>query len=186
MEDVELYFEVTEREENEIPSLISHGLYVPNNLPEKVGIEELLSGEKNLYAFKVKVLKKTGSDSYYTARFIFEGSKVPNIVISIPSNAGIDINEYSNYREIFWAIALIGGFFIFLWLFITFFDGFTTQKLWRKRSAKLNMILEKHLSQNNTSEKIPEIIEDYAEEFSPSVYYIHKKIRLIKNRFQNE
>jgi hypothetical protein len=94
---VRLYFKITPKGAGKVPEIISRGVYPPAPLPE-IGIIEKETGKENLYAFDIETLKRTGGNSFYTARFIFKGTEAPEIAVSTFTK-DVDIREYSNWRD---------------------------------------------------------------------------------------
>ncbi len=99
-ENVTVFFEISEKENKPIPKLIKPKLYPPSSLPQEIGIREEKQSKKNLYAFKIGVIKKTDRKDPYIARFIFEGTETPNVkVTSLPLNANVRIIPYLDWVD---------------------------------------------------------------------------------------
>jgi hypothetical protein len=111
---VRLYFRMSPKGAGKVPEIISKGLYPPTPLPE-VGITEKDTGTENLYAFDIDTLKRTGSNSFYTVRFIFKGTETPEVAVSTLTK-DVDIKEYSNWRDyiipILTSLAIMAGVFV--------------------------------------------------------------------------
>lgn len=176
LEDVTIFFEVSEKDGKPLPQVISRGLYPPSNLPEKIGISEVLQHEKGLYSFKLDVVKKTGSDAYYLARFIFEGKEAPEIKVSIPKNAGINIDEYSNWREYVILAFVFIGIILASAIFSSLMAGWQNKGFWSKRIRKLIEVLGKTESTILAEKTIGEITTNYESEFKPEAPYFYSKV----------
>jgi len=185
LKDVIIYFEVSGKKGMNIPQIISRGVYSPSRLPENIGIHEVDQEEKNIYAFKIDVIKQTGSNSYYLARFIFEGKANPNINISIPKNAGVDIKEYSQWREYTILISFLIGIILIFIITISLIDGRQNKSIWSKRKQRLIGVLDKTKSETLSENTICEIIDNYEDEFEPKTPYFYKKFTNIVNKFKS-
>ncbi len=184
LKDVTIFFEVISKDGKPVPQIITRGLYPPSRLPESIGITEIHQKEKNLYSFNVDVVKQTGSDTYYLARFIFEGKETPIIKISIPKNAGIDIKEYSNWRE-YLAIAFIFiGMVLTIVVFTSLIEGRQSQGIWKKRKDRLRDILSRAESTSLSEQSIAELVDMYEEEFKPKEPYFYRQIRILFNKLK--
>lgn len=175
LKDVTVFFEVLPKDGKSIPDLISRGLYPPSSLPEKIGISEISQKDEALYSFKLDVVKQTGSDTYYLARFIFEGKDAPEIRVSIPKNAGVDINEYSNWREYAIIILVLVGMILAIVVISSFIDGWQHKGTWSKRSSRLIEVLDKTQSATLSEKTIDEITDNYEKEFKPKSPYFYRK-----------
>ena len=185
LKDVTIYFEVSEKKGINIPQIISRGIYSPSRLPENIGINEIIQKEKNIYAFKIDVLKQTESDSYYLARFIFEGKTNPIINISIPKNAGIDIKEYSKWREYTILVSFLIGIILITIITTSLIEGRQNKRIWSKRKQRLLDVLNKTKSETLKENTIYEIIDNYENEFEPKTPYFYKKFTNIVKKLKS-
>lgn len=176
LKDVTVYFEVYPKDGKSLPKIISRGLYPPSKLPETIGISEVIQKEPNLYSFNLNVVKQTGSDTYYLTRFIFEGKETPEIKVSIPQNAGVDIKEYSNWREYLIIVFLLIGMVLAIFIITSLIEGWQNKGIWSKRTSRLIDVLDKTKSTTLPEKTIGEIVTNYENEFKPKTPYVYSKV----------
>jgi hypothetical protein len=157
-----------------VPEIISKGLYPPTPLPE-VGITEKDTGTENLYAFDIDTLKRTGSNSFYTVRFIFKGTETPEVAVSTLTK-DVDIKEYSNWRDyiipILTSLAIMAGVFVPITII---------GEWWalRSRNRQLNCLseaLEKSANLALTSEQRQLVVDMCNKEFELRQSYFYRKM----------
>lgn len=175
LKDITVFFEISPKDGKPNQEIISRGLYPPSSLPEEIGITEVPQKNKNLYSFKLDVVKQTGSDTYYLARFIFEGKENPEIRVSIPKNADVDIDKYSNLREYAIIIFSLVGMVLAIIVFSSFIDGWQNKGIWPKRVDRLIEVLNKTQETTLTEKTICEILKNYEREFKPNSPFFYRK-----------
>uniref|UniRef100_UPI0030059AA8 hypothetical protein n=1 Tax=Shewanella indica TaxID=768528 RepID=UPI0030059AA8 len=121
-------------------------------------------------------LKQTGSDTYYLTRFIFEGKETPDIKVSIPKNAGIDIKEYSNWREYLIIVFVLIGMVLAIFIITSLIEGWQNKGIWSKRTSRLIDVLDKTKSTTLSEKTIGEIVTNYENEFKPKTPYVYSKV----------
>lgn len=174
IENVNIYFTLKKTENSKIiPNIINKGLFPPIKLPNNK-ITEIEQKDENVYVYNVPLLKQTGINEYYLARFIFEGNEVPEITISIPDTKNVEIIKYRYLKEYF----IMGTIFltilsIFIFLF-ALLDGWSNDRYWnKKRIPKLNELLNRLKVENNLVDLIS---NEYEKEFKAKDNFIYKKI----------
>ncbi len=186
LEDVTIYFEVTKKDDKPIPLLINRGVYPPSHLPDEIGITEIKQTQGNLYAFHLDVVKETGSNSFYSARFIFKGNETPNIKISAPNKAGVKFTEYSHWREYVIITVSFLSFIMVAIIITSIAEGWQSNKIWYKRKKRLFSVLDSLHSMVLPEETIGEISDKYDSEFKTKPPYFYKAVTsIIKKKSNN-
>ncbi|ABV67202.1 hypothetical protein Abu_0942 [Aliarcobacter butzleri RM4018] len=165
IENVEIFFEFKKA----IPNIINKEFFNPSNLPSSVGISEIEKVNDRIYKVNIKVFKQTGDDKYYLARFIFEGNEIPEISFSTPNNSNLDIVEFSNIKEIFFAIGIFLLFIIVMVFIFMLLLDYDSNRNWKKREQRLEKALKE--SRKFDDINIKEIL------------IIHENIFKLKNSF---
>lgn len=163
-----------------MPEIISRGMYPPTPLPE-IGITEKETEKENLYAFDIETLKRTGSDSFYSARFVFKGTETPEVAVSTLTK-DVAIRKYSNWREILIGLAI--GLLIFVLGLLPFLiiGDWSTFRARKKQLIRLSETLENSERLALTSEQRDLIVDMCNKEFEIREGYFYRKMLSILNR----
>jgi hypothetical protein len=167
-ENVKVFFEITEKENKPIPRLITKGLYLPSSFPQRKRIEitEEAQSDKNLYASNIKVIKRTNLREPYVASFIFEGKETPNIKISSPDDANVQINPYAGWID-YWPIG-IALLIVSLGVVIALIsDEFFFEKRWPATKSRLVNALSRTKNLKLDEDEVDLIADAYKKESKP-------------------
>jgi hypothetical protein len=181
-ENVKIFFEISEKENKPIPQLIVKKLYSPSNLPQGIGIESEEQNVKNLYAFNIKVVKKTDQRDPYIARFIFEGKETPNIKITPPPlNANVHIIPYADWVDYLLPAIVSMVVYALFFLIILSLSSFLFERSWPKTKSRLvnDLSRTKNLKLDETEVNL--IADVYKKEFKPK-----SVIQLIQGKKSND
>lgn len=180
LENVKIYFTLKSKNGERIPNIINKEL-ISTTSKSPFNILEIDQKEKDVYVYNIKVLKRTTKDNFYLAKFVFEGSQVPNITVSVPDNIGINIKEYGLSFEEYAYLFLIGCIIIGIVIFFRLLDSFSMNRHWdEQRIPQLRELLSR--MKGYVDEKTAEIIVlKYAQEYKPKKGYFHRKFTQIIN-----
>lgn len=177
---VRLYFKITPKEEGKVPEIISRAVYPPTPLPE-IGITEKETGTANLYAFDIDTLKRTGSNSFYLARFIFKGTETPGVAVSTLTK-DVDIREYSNWREYLIAFVVCFVLLAVVVLPMMILEEWRTFRRRTRQLTRLSETLEKSASLGLTSEQRQLVVDMCDKELEIRPAYFYRKMRSLLGR----
>jgi hypothetical protein len=169
---VRLYFKITPKGDGKVYEIISKGVYPPAPLPE-IGITEKQTEKENLYAFDIETLKRTGGNSFYTARFIFKGRETPEIAVST-FTSGVDIKEYSYWRDTIITSAITILVMALIYLPLVILGDWWGNRTRKRKLAHLSEALENSALLGLTSEQRELVVNMCDKEFDlrPSYFYL--------------
>jgi len=156
LEKVKIYVKIQDDKEYKI---ISKKLSPPKKIPA-FDITDIDTGSKNVFAFEVGVLKKTG-DEYYYLSLIFEGSEAPETEISI-GNKNIDIVEYKKWKDNSLAILIVLAVYAVLLIPLGFWAYYSGKRSKNRFTNKFKDALSSS-SSDLTNEQVDFTIEKYEE-----------------------
>lgn len=185
-ENVQVFFEISQKENKPIPKLIKPKLYPPSSLPQEIGIREEKQSKKNLYAFKIGVIKKTDRKDPYIARFIFEGTETPNVKVTpLPLNANVRIIPYLDWVDniilITIPLAMVLGFSIGYLIGLILNELFFWEKRWPEMKSRLENVLNRTKNLNLDKNEVDLITDEYKKEFKPTAI-----MQLIQGKKSND
>ena len=180
---VRLYFTIKPKGVGKVPEIISRGMYPPPHLPE-IGITEKETEKENLYAFDIETFKRTGSDSFYSARFIFKGTETPEVGVTTFTE-GVDIRKYSYWRDNLTGIAIGLLIVALVFLPLMIFGEWSTFRIRKRQLTHLSEALENSALLGLTSEQRELVVDMCEKEFDFRPGYFYRKIQSILKRKQS-
>ena len=156
LEKVKIYVKIQDDKKYKI---ISKKLSPPKKIPA-LDITDIDTGSKNVVAFEVGVLKKTG-DEYYYLSLIFEGSEAPETEISI-GNKNIDIVEYKKWKDNSLAVLVVLAVYAVLLIPFGFWAHYSGERSKNRFTNKFEGALSSN-SADLTNEQVDFTIKKYEE-----------------------